>query len=410
MPLLILVATMVLLSIGRLPRLGGRKHRAWIALAGGAAMIATGSLSLQGARDAVNLDILALLFGMLALAASLELCGFFDWLSRKVVERSRSQVQLLGGTMLASAVLSALILNDAVVLLFTPVLVKAARVLGIDPMPYLAGEAIAANIGSVATPVGNPQNAYIAIASGIAFTDYVAALLPVAVVALALGFAITALVFRRSLAAPLGARATPLEANITHPALLRVALAILAAVFVGFLLAGPLRVSIAHVALAGGVVVLAATLLLAPRRAPEMVGFMDLSILVFFVGLFWLIAGFQQAGLNDELAAVFLGGAAPSLLSLTAWSAALSQLVSNVPAVILIAPTVHAAGSSDLWLALAASSTLAGNATLVGAAANVIVAERARANGADFSVRRFMLAGLPVSLATLAAMLALLAL
>lgn len=409
--LAILVATYVLLSVGRLPRLGGRRHRAWIALGGGAVMVLSGSLSWQHAVEAVNLDILALLFGMLALAASLELCGFFDWLSHRVVARARSQRGLLAATMLASAGLSALLLNDAVVLLFTPVLVKATRRMGVDAMPYLAGEAFAANIGSVATPVGNPQNAYIAIASGLSFIDYVAALLPIAAVSLAVGFALTALVFRRALAQPLGA--LPDEAlpeAITEPRLLRASLAVLAAVFVGFLAAGPLGVSIAHVALAGGVAVLAATLLLAPRRAPALARGVDWSILVFFVGLFWLIAGFRDAGWSAALASVFLGGAAPSVLALTAWASVLSQLVSNVPAVILIAPTVQATGSDALWLALAASSTLAGNATLVGAAANVIVAETARAHGAAFSVKRFMLAGVPVTLATLAVMLALLGL
>lgn len=412
-PLAILVATYALLTLRRLPGWRWRGgHRPWVALAGGAAMMATGSLALPRAVEAVNLDILALLFGMLALAASLELCGFFDWLARRIVERARTQRGLLGWTMLASAVLSALILNDAVVLIFTPVLVKAARLMRVDYMPYLAGEAIAANIGSVATPVGNPQNAFIAIASGVSFGDYVLALLPVAALSLVAGLALLLLVFRRALARPLDKQGlAELGApKLQHPRQFWATLAILALVFAGFLGSHALRVSIAHVALAGGLAVLLAAFALARPRALKLLRSIDYTILVFFVGLFWVIAGFRDAGLSDGLARVFLGGTGPDLLALTAWSAALSNIVSNVPAVLLIAPTVQATGSMDLWLALAASSTLAGNATLVGAAANVIVAETARAFGAEFSVRRFMLAGVPVTLATLALMLVLLGL
>lgn len=413
MPLAILVATYALLTLRRLPGWPwAAGHRPWVALAGGVAMVLAGALTVPQAAAAVNLDILLLLFGMLALAASLELCGFFDGLSHVVVARARTQPELLAATMVASAVLSALILNDAVVLIFTPVLVKATRLMRVDPMPYLAGEAIAANIGSVATPVGNPQNAYIAIASGIPFGSYVLALLPLTALCLGAGLLLLRLVFRRDLAKPLHKEALAglPPAVIGEPRVLRAALAILALVFAGFLASHALGVSIAHVAFAGGVAVLLATAVLAPPRAVGLARSIDYTILVFFVGLFWVIAGFREAGLSAQLAGAFLGPGAPSLVALTAWSAVLSNIVSNVPAVILIAPTLEPLARVDLWLALAASSTLAGNATLVGAAANVIVAETARAFGAEFSVRRFMLAGLPVTVVTLGLMLAMLSL
>lgn len=403
--LAILGFTYALLTVRRLPGWRWRTgHRPWVALAGGLAMVASGSLTLPRAVEALNLDILMLLFGMLALAASLEVAGFFDWLARHVVERARTQRELLVATAIASAVLSALILNDAVVLIFTPVLVKAASLMRIDPMPYLAAEAIAANIGSVATPVGNPQNAYIAIASGIPFTDYVAALLPLTLVSLAVGIALLLLVFRRSLAqAPEKGHLQDLgEPRMARPRLFAATSLILAVVFAGFLGAQALGVSIAHVAFGGGIAVLLVALALGPRRALAFVKRIDLTILVLFVGLFWVIAGFRDAGLSDDLAQRFLGGGVPSLVPLVALTAVLSNIVSNVPAVLLLSPTVQAAGSDALWLALAASSTLAGNATLVGAAANVIVAETARAHGAEFSVRRFMLAGVPITLVTLA--------
>ncbi|MCA1814325.1 MAG: hypothetical protein LC624_10315 [Halobacteriales archaeon] len=404
--LVILVVTYALLTMRRLPGTKLR-HRPLVALLGGLAMMAAGELALPDALRAVNLDILALLFGMLSMAACLEVCGFFDWLSWRVVELATGQRALLAGTMLVTAVLSALILNDAVVLIFTPVLVKACRLLRVDAMPYLAGEALAANIGSVATEVGNPQNAFIAIQSGIPFGAYALALVPVAAACLLLGIGLLFLLFRRALAQPLAKRDLELlpPKGHTQPALLRAALLVLLGVLLGFVLGPRFGLSIAHVALAGGLAVMVATLVLLPRELPHLARGVDWTILVFFVGLFWLIAGFRAQGWSDQLAAPFLGGAAPSVTTLTAWSAALSNVVSNVPAVLLISPTLEPLHDTRLWLALAASSTLAGNATLVGAAANVIVAETARAHGAEFDVKRFMLAGVPVTLATLALML-----
>lgn len=403
-PLAILVATYALLTLRRLPWWRWKTgHRPWVALAGGAAMIATGALALPRAVEALNVDILLLLFGMLALAAALEVCGFFDWLARRVVERAATQRQLLVATALAGAVLSALFLNDAVVLIFTPVLVRACARMRCDPMPYLAALAISANVGSVATPVGNPQNAYIAIASGMPFPDFVLGLLPLAALSLAAAIGVLLAVFRRALAAPLHRDDLYFERHrtIAHPQLFRATVAVLGLVFAGFVLGHLLGVSLAHVALGGGLAVLLAGAVLARPELTRLVRGIDATILVFFVGLFWVIAGFRDAGLSDQLAGAFLGGAAPSLVPLTALTAVLSNIVSNVPAVLLLAPTVEAVGSPSLWLALAASSTLAGNATLVGAAANVIVAETARANGAEFSVRRFMAAGVPITLVTL---------
>jgi Na+/H+ antiporter NhaD/arsenite permease-like protein len=402
--LAILGTTYALLTLRRIPRWpfpGG--HRPWVALAGGAAMVLAGVVPLGEALAAVDVDILLLLLGMLALAASLEVGGFFDALARQVVRRARSPRELLVGTMVASAVLSALVLNDAVVLLFTPVLVKAAQRLRADPMPFLAGEVLAANIGSMATPVGNPQNAYIALASGLGFVEFVAALLPLALLALGLAIAICLVVFRRSLAAPWSknALATMPPSAAAHPRLTRAALAILVLVVGGFVAAQPLGWSIAHVAAAGGLAALLAAALLVERGAGAVARRVDGGILVFFVGLFLLIAGVRAAGISGAMAGAVLGTGAPAVVPLVGLSALLSNLVSNVPAVLLLAPVVEGAADPALWLALAASSTLAGNATLVGAAANVIVAETARALGAEFSVRRFMAAGLPTALLTL---------
>ena len=372
-------------------------------------MVAVGALPLGRVAAEVQWPILALLLGMLLLAACLEVAGLFDWLAGHVVRAAHSQAQLLAGSMVVVALLSALTLNDAVVLLFTPVLVKAARRMQVDAMPYLAGEAIAANVGSVATPVGNPQNAFIAVTADIPFRTFVGALLPVALVALALAILGVWLGFHRTLAKPLDPAAKFSQGSPppADPVLLRAGLGVLALTFVGFLVARSLGLTLVHVAFAGGVAAVAVAAALRGRGAWKVVRTADYSVLVLFVGLFWLIGGFRASGWSEAMADALLGAGPPSLPGLALWSSLLSNVVSNVPAVLLIAPAL-AGASLQAWLVLAATSTLAGNATLLGAAANVLVAESARARGAHFGVVRFTLVGAPVAAATLLAALALL--
>src|SRR5206468_984962 len=233
--------------------------------------------------------------------------------------------------MIATAALSALVLNDAIALLVTPVVIRSARSLKVNPVPYLVAVAIAANVGSVATEVGNPQNAYIAIRSGIPFLTFTVYLLPVTIVCLSIAIAGVRLALRRDLAAPLaGEGAAPIVA-LQRPGL----------------------------TLASG-----------------------------------LSAAIQGAFTSA------LGGQAGGLAWLVGLSSLLSNLISNVPAVLLLAEVVPQ-GSTQLWLALAASSTLAGNATILGAACNVIVVQVASREGVSVTMRDFVKAGLPVTAATL---------
>lgn len=411
----IFLATYVLISIRRFRLIA--IERPAVAMLGAALMVLVGVVSPVEALAAIDVGVLVLLLGMMLLVGGLEVCGFFDWVSLFVAARARTQLRFLASLMAATALLSALVLNDAVVFLMTPIVVRSCRSMRVDPVPYLVAEAVAANVGSVATEVGNPQNAYIGIASGIPFLDYTVVMAPIAAACLAVAIALLWVAFRRRLAAPITRPApedvTPLIVRRRGVAFTLVAIS---ATVAGFFVTP--TTYLPALALAGGSFVL----FFLPAVEPGWVssrGLMakvDWSILLFFIGLFVVIAGVERSGLSAAIengVPGVSGGALRTVPGLSVLSALLSNMVSNVPAVLLLAPLVRtspAAAQKPLWLALAASSTLAGNATILGAAANVIVVQAASKEGVEVSMADFVRGGLPTTLATLALSIAVLTL
>ena len=407
--IVIFVATYVLLTLrtlGRFPL-----DRPAVALLGGAMMLLAGIVTPAQAIASINLDVILLLVGMMVLVSGLDVCGFFDLVSTWIAGRARTQTGFLAGLMVSAAFLSALVLNDAIALLMTPIVVRSTRALKVRAVPYLVALAIAANIGSVATEIGNPQNAYVAIVSGIPFLSFAAVLLPVMLLGLALALGLVWLAFRKDLRAPLAKVAALPPIRLQRNGL-AVTLGVGVAVVAGFVLSTPAWLPL--IALAGGAFVLFFLPFVSTTNARALVGKVDWTIILFFVGLFVLLGGVQASGLSGDIQAGFttaFGAQAGGLAWLTGLSAVLSNLISNVPAVLLLAQVVPGAANPHLlWLALASSSTLAGNATILGAACNVIVVQVAAREGVDVSWREFMKAGLPVTLATLAVSTVLLAL
>lgn len=368
-------------------------QRPGIALLGALLVILVGAVAPRVAWGAIDWHTLALLLGMMLLVAALDVANVFAVLASRLARALPTPRRLLVGSMLLVAVLSALVLNDAVVLIFTPVLVRAARGMGTSAIPLLVGEAVAANLGSVATPVGNPQNAAIALERGISFVAFAGALLPLALLGLAVGVLMTVVFFRKDLARHEGKAAPPVE-RITNGPMFLIAVGAVLLALLGFVLGPALRLPLWAAALGAGLLafLLAPAARVNPLRVARGV---DPGILVFFVGLFVLLETVRGAGVLDLVAdALARGGSGAFVLA----TAVLSNLVSNVPAVLLLLPTVT---SDQQALLLAAASTYAGNATFLGSAATVIVAETARAHGEDFSVLRFTLLGLPLSCLTL---------
>jgi len=406
--LLVFLFTYALISIRRVRSVSIDRPAA--ALFGALLMVLLGLVSADQVVAAIDLDIIGLLLGMMVIVSCLEITGLFDRVAVLMVARCADRFSLLWLSMGAVALLSALILNDTVVLMFTPILIKVCRSIEVNPVPYLVGEALAANIGSVATGVGNPQNAFILIQSGISFTDFTLALTPLAVVSLAVAIIVVAMVFRKDLFEE-GLRPLPIDRSRAMSATPRVrlegpfylVLIVLAAVLTGFIASSWIGVPISLVAFLGASLLLLALPLVKKDTgtAPILRG-VDWTLILFFVGLFILLKGVETSGLMGSMLDAFadLGIGITKVTGLTFISSVLSNLISNVPAVMLLSPAVQA-GNDALWLSLASSSTLAGNATVLGAAANVIVVEKGLSMGVEVRIRDFLMAGLPVTLVTL---------
>jgi Na+/H+ antiporter NhaD/arsenite permease-like protein len=388
---LIFAATYLVLAIGRLP--GFRVDRTGAAIIGASLMVAANVLTLDEAWSAINYDTIILLFGMMIVVANLRLSGFFTLVSAWVVEHAHRPLLLLASIVLVSGVFSAFFVNDTMCLVLTPLVIEITGRLRRNPIPYLLAVAMASNIGSVATITGNPQNMMIGSFSHIQYRAFAAAMAPIAAVGLALTVLAIALVYRHEFRQESKLEVEHREVRV-HRVLLWKSLAASAAMIVFFFLGWP----VPKVALTAG-----ALLLLTRRVKPERVyREIDWGLLVMFIGLFIVIAGIEKTRLSEDLFRVAGHFHLEQTAPLSIFAALLSNLVSNVPAVLVFKSFVpHLPDAARAWLTLAMSSTLAGNLTVLGSVANLIVIQRAR-HEVEISFWEYAKPGVPLTIATLA--------
>lgn len=392
-PALIFAGTYLVLSAGRLPYV--RIDRTGAAVVGAILMVVAGGLPLTEAYAAIDYRTIVLLFGMMILIASLRLARFFRITARWIVARVRHPAAIVFAVVFASGILSALFVNDTICLVFTPILIEVAEARGQKPVPLLLALATASNIGSVATMTGNPQNMLIGSMSRIGYVPFARTLTPVALVGLLLDALLIYVIFRADL------HATQISAPVrrihpVHRGLMAKTLAVAAGVMAGFL-AGlePALVSAA-----------AAAVLLVSRTVNPQKFYrgVDWDLLMLFIGLFVVVAGIERAGIDDVIFAWLAPVGIATIGGLTVVAAVLSNVISNVPAVMLFTRLVpHLPDPHTAWLALAMSTTLAGNLSLLGSIANLIVVEGARRHGVQISFLDHLKVGLPVTAVTLAA-------
>jgi Na+/H+ antiporter NhaD/arsenite permease-like protein len=391
-PLVVGVFAVVYLGMmaGGLP--GLKLDRTGIALLGAIALIASGKMSLDDAWAAVDVPTIALLLGLMVISAQFRLGGFYSKLTRDLGGDARSPATLLALVIATSGGLSAVLANDIVCLAMAPVLIEVCTHRRLNPVPYLLALACAANIGSAATLIGNPQNMLIGQTLALSFSGY---LLDGAVPALA-GLAVVWAVIVAKYRADWHRDSPPL--HVDAPAFDRMqtikGVVVTLALVAAFLFTSWPRELVA---------LTAAGVLLVSRRlaSRDMIGLVDWHLLVLFIGLFVVNRAIAQSGFVGGLLMMSrMAGAdlthPPVLFAVTA---VLSNVVSNVPAVMLLLPAARDAMDGAV---LALSSTLAGNLIVVGSIANIIVVDQAARLGVEIDWRRHARVGVPVTVLSLA--------
>jgi Na+/H+ antiporter NhaD/arsenite permease-like protein len=332
-----------------------------------------------------------LLFSMMLIVGNLRLVGFFEW-NAEVVLRRLKPGQLLPAVIFTCGFLSAFLVNDIVCLVMVPFVLGITRRMRLQPLPYLLAVATASNIGSVATITGNPQNMLIGSFSGIRYYDFLFHLGPVASIGLFLDWAVLHWIHMRKVELP-----PETEEKIPLPALdlshLTKPVIVASTVVIGFFFGVPPAMMAAL-----GAAALLITRTLEPRKLYQEV---DWGLLVFFIGLFLIVGGAENAGIVRQLLGLAEHWNLQRLGTFTVVVAVFSNIVSNVPAVMLLKSLIPGFNNPHTaWLALAMASTLAGNLTITGSVANLIVVESAKPE-MEIGFWDYFRVGLPITLATL---------
>lgn len=376
-------------ALGKFP--GMKIDRPGMAIIGAVLMFAFGALRPSDALRYLDLGTIVLLFSMMLLVAYLHGAGFFDWLAQAAFSRLKPR-HLLPTVIFLTGLLSAFFVNDIICLAMVPLVLTVCRKMGLKPIPYLLAVATASNIGSVATITGNPQNMLVGSVSRIGYRNFLLHLGPVAVAGLFLAWLVFWRTYRREGlegAHPIGVAEMPEVhmASFVKPGI------VVGLVLVGFLagLAPPF------------VAAVGAAIMLITRRRDSRVVYdkVDWGILIFFIGLFLIVGGAEHAGMTKALLSVATTLNLRNLGIFTVTTAFFSNVVSNVPAVMLLKEIVPGLGNEQTgWLTLAMASTLAGNLTITGSVANMIVIERAR-DEAKVTFMEYFKVGLPITALTM---------
>jgi Na+/H+ antiporter NhaD/arsenite permease-like protein len=375
------------------------------ALLGGLAMILL-VIPQENAFHSIDWNVIFLLAGMMVIANVLRETGLFQWIAFQAVRLGDGNpFRVLVILSLITAVTSAFLDNVTIVVLIAPVTLFVASTLRVSPVPFLIAEILASNIGGMATLVGDPPNILIGSAAGIDFVTFMANMAPISIVILIAYIGLSWFLFRKDLVTTETANVEIAKldssALITNPVLLRKSLMVMAGVIIGFLLHGALHLEPATIALTG------ATLLMLWGKTDPHQAFSDIewTTLFFFIGLFITVEALVEVGLIEMIADAalrFTGGSLPLTSILLIWFSALaSGIVDNIPYTATMIPIVKSLGqvmpADPLWWSLALGACLGGNLTLVGAAANVVVANLADKSGHPISFSHFMRYGIIVT-------------
>jgi len=388
-------------------------HRTLAALLGASLMILFRIVDQREAFASVDFNVIFLLAGMMIIANITAKTGVFQWIAVEAVRRAGGRpYALLVLTSIVTAVVSAFLDNVTTVVLLTPVVFFIAQRLAISPVPFLISQVIASNIGGTATLIGDPPNIIIGSQMGKDFNDFLVNLTPAATAALIVYLLLARWLFRselRAAATVLDAgdiqRLVDEERRIADPRLMRISAAVLGLTILGFLLSRAAGLEGATIALTGAVVLM----IVAREDVHEILKTVEWPTLFFFVGLFIVVGGVVKTGIISDLAHAvlsFTGGRTDIAALIVLWmSGIISAIVDNIPYTITMVPLVQELGRTvnvePLIWALALGANLGGNATIVGASANVVVASMSESRGYPITFASYLRYGVPATLATM---------
>ncbi len=402
--------------------LSERFNRTVVALLGAGMVIITGVISQDQAIAAVDFNTIALLTGMMIIVAVTRTSGVFEyvaiWSAKKV---KADPVGILIVLSLVTAVFSAFLDNLTTVLLVVPIALLIVEKLKITPYPFLISQILASNIGGTATLIGDPPNILIGSATGLSFMQFLTNLGPVSLIVILVLIPVFKILWGKQLVATDEARESIMRfreaESITDARLLVISLSVLVLVIFGFIIGEHFHIPPGTIAMFGAaVLVLAASFHMNGEDQAELLhgalAEVEWAALLFFVGLFIIVAGVEHAGLLNILGDAlieFTGGDAATTAFATLWLAAIvSAAVDNIPFVATMIPLVESMGDvlggpqalEPVWWSLALGACLGGNGSLVGAAANVMVSGLSERAGHPISFVQFLKFGLPIMVLT----------
>jgi Na+/H+ antiporter NhaD/arsenite permease-like protein len=392
---IVLAAVFLLIAVRQVGRF---TLRIWqIMLFGALTVLLFGQISPADAARAINIDVMVFLFGMFIVGEAMVRSGYLEYISYKIFREAITVDRLVITVILFTGVLSALLMNDTLAIIGTPLVLALAARFRIAPKLLLLSLAVAITTGSVMSPIGNPQNLLVAVNSGmqapfVTFAWYLA--LPTAINFI-IAFGILRIFYKKEFSSPMLHHEPPESGDARSMRICQCSLAIILALVVanvvlslagrGFVIALP------FIALCA-----AAPVLIFSGDRWKVLSGIDWYTLVFFASMFVLMASVWQTGFFQSFVAA---GALSSVPVILASGIVISQFVSNVPFVALFQPMIlQAGGTTAQLLALAAGSTIAGNLTILGAASNVIIIQKAEKQNETLTFWEFARVGVPLTI------------
>ncbi len=401
----ILIASLIFIIV-ILCIMSEKVNRTLAAMGGAMAMVLTGILPADAVSSTIDFNTIGVLIGMMLVVSTIKNSGLFEYLAIYTAKLVKGDAwKILIGFAIITAILSAILDNVTTVLLIGPMTLVITQILKINPIPFLVTEIIASNIGGTSTLIGDPPNIMIGSAAGLGFLDFVVNLGPIIIVILVITLALLYFIYRKQLVVKKEQKEEIMaldekKAITNHPLLIK-SIIVIFLILLGFIFHENIGISSSIVALTGATLIL----LISGQDIEEIFSSIEWPTIAFFAGLFVLVGGLEAVGIIENIANYLLritaGHPTLTVISLLWLSAIVSGFLDNIPFVATLIPLVLTMGKGGvntwpLWWAISLGACLGGNGTLIGASANLVLANIGARNGHKISFKYYLKIGFPL--------------